>query len=150
MENGRCREIIAAANAAESVLALTSDTNSTIENLEMEIISMKQDHKKEINLLKQVYSSQQMKIESVKSDNIKLKPKYDAIRTQTNSMETYSRRDNLLFHGIRQPTNESDFSCTKFVRKFLVNQLQMTEEEALSVQFVRCHRLNELRKKVGD
>ena len=88
--------------------------------------------------LKQEYSSLQMKIESAKSDNIELKSKCDAIRSQTNSMETYSRRDNLLFHGIRQPTNESDFSCAKSVRKFLVKQLQMTEEEASSVKFVRC------------
>ena len=147
LENGLRREITAAANAAESALALTRDNKSTIENLQMEIISMKQDHKKEINLLKQEYSSQQMKIESVKSDNLELKSKYDAIRTQTNSMETYSRRDNLLFHGIRQPTNESDFSCAKSIRKFLVNQLQMSEEEASSVQFVRCHRLNEHNKR---
>ena len=88
-----------------------------------------------------------MKIESVKSNNIELKSKCDAIRTQTNSMETYSRRDNLQFHGIRQPTNESNFSCAKSVREFLVNQLQMTEEEASSVQFVRCHRLNEHNKR---
>ena len=36
----------AAASAAESALALTRDNKSTIENLQMEIISMKQDHKK--------------------------------------------------------------------------------------------------------
>ena len=58
LENGLRREITAAANAAESALALTRDNKSTIENLQMEIISMKQDHKKEINLLKQEYSSQ--------------------------------------------------------------------------------------------
>ena len=77
---------------------------------------------------------------------MELKSKCDAIKCQTNSMETYSRRDNLLFHGIRQPINESNFSCAKSVRKFLVNQLQMTEEEASSVQFVRCHKLNEHNK----
>ena len=145
LENGLRREITAAANAAESALALTRDNKSTIENLQMEIISMKQDQKQEINLLKQEYSSQQMKIESVKTDNIELK--CDAIRFQTNSIETYSRRDNLLFYGIRQPINESNFSCTKSAREFLVNQLQMTEEEAFSVQFVRCHRLNEHNKR---
>ena len=88
-----------------------------------------------------------MKIESVKTDNIELKSKCDAIRFQTNSMETYSRRDNLLFYGIRQPINKSNFSCAKSVRKFLVDQLQMTEEEASSVQFVRCDRLNEHNKR---
>ena len=108
---------------------------------------MKQDHKQDINLLKQEYSSQQMKIASVKTDNIELKSKCDGIRSQTNSMETYSRRDTLLSHGILQPINVSNFSCAKSVREFLVNQLQMTEEVASSVQFVRCHRLNEHNKR---
>ena len=48
LENGLRREITAAANAAESALALTRNNKSTIENLQMEIISMKQDHKKKI------------------------------------------------------------------------------------------------------
>ena len=43
---------------------------------------MKPDQKQEINLLKQEYSSQQMKIEYVKSDNKRLKSKSNAIRTQ--------------------------------------------------------------------
>ena len=65
------------------------------------------------------------------------------IKTQTNNMETYSRRDNLLFHGIDQPANESNFSCAKAVRKFMVEQLQFNDGDASAVQFVRCHRLPE-------
>ena len=61
-------------------------------------------------------------------------------------METYSRRDNLVFHGISQPVYESSISCAKAVRKFMVDQLQFNEEDASAVQFVRCHRLNDNRK----
>ena len=66
-----------------------------------------------------------------------------AIKTQTNNMETYSRGDNLLFHGIDQPANESNFSCAKAVRKLMVEQLQFNDGDASAVQFVRCHRLPE-------
>ena len=61
-------------------------------------------------------------------------------------METYSGRDNLVFHGISQPVYESSMSCAKAVRKFMVDQLKFNEEDASAVQFVRCHRLNDNRK----
>ena len=61
-------------------------------------------------------------------------------------METYSRRDNLVLHGISLPVNESSISCAKAVRKFMVDQLQFNEVDASAVQFVRCHRLNDNRK----
>ena len=71
---------------------------------------------------------------------------YTTIKTQTNNMETYSRRDNLIFHGIVEPTNESSVSCTKSVRKLMVDKLQLSENAAAGVQFVRCHRINESKR----
>ena len=79
----------------------------------------------------------------LKNDSKQIKSECVAIKTQTNDMETYSRRDNLLFHGIDQPANKSNFSCAKAVRKFMVEQLQFNDGDASAVQFVRCHRLPE-------
>ena len=45
-------------------------------------------------------------------------------------METYSGRDNLVFHGIDQPADESQFSCAKAVRTFMVEQLQFNDGDA--------------------
>ena len=50
---------------------------------------------------------------------------------------------NLIFHGITEPTNESGISCAKSVRKFMVDNLQISENAAAAVQFVRCHRIND-------
>ena len=61
-------------------------------------------------------------------------------------METYRRRDNLIFHGRVEPTNESSVSCTKSVRKFMVDKLQLSENAAAGNQFVRCHRINESKR----
>ena len=139
-------EIKAASNNAESVIALANENKNAITELNMEMDSLKQEHKLEIHLLKQEQINQHLETESIKSDNKNIKSECVAIKHQTNNMETYSRRDNLVFHGISQPVNESSISCAKAVRKFMVDQLQFNEEDASAVQFVRCHRLNDNRK----
>ena len=136
-------EVTAAASAAESASALANENKTAIEQLKQEIVSMNHDHKQEMLALKQEQVKQRQEMELLKNDSKQIKSECVAIKTQTNNMETYSRRDNLLFHGIDQPANESNFSCAKAVRKFMVEQLQFNDGDASAVQFVRCHRLPE-------
>ena len=124
----------------------TKSKTTLIKELKVEMDSLKQEHKHEIHLLKQEQNNQHLETESIKSDNKEIKSECVAIKHQTNNMETYSRRDNLVFHGISQPVNQSSISCAKAVRKFMVDQLQFNKENASTVQFVRCHRLNDNRK----
>ena len=60
-------------------------------------------------------------------------------------METYSRRDNIIIYGIKEPENESSILCEKSVRQLFVNQLGLTNDDAAAIRFVRCHRLYERR-----
>ena len=54
------------------------------------------------------------------TDNKEFKSECVAIKTQTNNMETYSPRDNLLLHGINQPGNESGLLCANAVRSVMM------------------------------
>ena len=127
MEISFRREIATAADAAESDVALTRENKSDIDELKQEIVSLKYEHKQEIHALQQELFKQQLDIESLKTDNKVLKSEGVAIKTQTKNMETHSRRDNLLFHGIKNPENERDLSCAKAVRKFRIDQLQFMQ-----------------------
>ena len=71
----------------------------------------------------------------------KLQGKSVSVQSQANIMETYSRRDNLIIYGIKEPANESAFLCQKAVRQLFVDQLKFSDAEAAAVPFVRCHRL---------
>ena len=62
-------------------------------------------------------------------------------------METYSRRDNIIIYGVKEPTNESSVLCEKAVKQLFVDQLNFTREEAAAVSFVRSHRLYDRRSK---
>ena len=75
----------------------------------------------------------------------KLQGESVSVQSQANSMETYSRRDNLIIYGIKEPANESAFLCQKAVRQMFVDQLKFSDAEAAAVPFVRCHRLYDRR-----
>ena len=75
----------------------------------------------------------------LKNENVTLK-------SQTNNIETYSRRDNLVFYGIKEPSNETNESCEQSVRRFLQETLLITDEKSAHMPFVRCHRMQELNK----
>ena len=91
------------------------------------------DLRTEVNTLKSICSN-------LKKDNVSLKQ-------QNSNFETYSRKDNLIIYGISEPNNENNTSCAQAVRLFLKNNLNISEEQVNSIEFVRCHRLRE--KKFG-
>ena len=137
---------MAETKTADSAMAQSNDNKSAIEQLQQEFADLKRDHQMEIDTLKQSHMKQQLETETLKIDYRDVKSEYTTIKTQTNNMETYSRRDNLIFHGIVEPTNESKVSCAKSVRKFMVDKLQLSENAAAGVEFVRCHRINESKR----
>ena len=69
------------------------------------------------------------KCQKLRAENIELK-------SQTNNLETYSRRDNLKIYGIPEHNGE-----TASVRDLFVKKLQLTVHEVNDIAFVRCHRL---------
>ena len=101
-------------------MELAKENKSEVDQLKLEMETLKQWCKQEVAGVKQEQC---------------------AIKTQTNSLESYSRRDNLILYGIDEPTNESSVTCEKLVRQFFVNQLQFSDASAAAVPFVRCHRL---------
>ena len=68
------------------------------------------------------------------------------MKSQANSLQTYSRRDNLIIHGIPEPDKESATQCEKSVKQFFVNHLNLTDQESTDIKFIRCHRLHTTRK----
>ena len=72
------------------------------------------------------------------------------VKSQTNNIEMYSRHDNIIIYGIPEPQNGSSVLCERAVRSFFVNQLQFSENDALNIGFVRCHRLHDQRHKSNN
>ena len=95
-----------------------------------------------------------VELEKLRAENAELKlwckrmeTEAAVVKSQTNNIEMYSRRDNIIFYGIPEPQNESSVLCERAVRSFCVNQLKLSENDASRMIFVRCHRLHDQRHK---
>lgn len=76
-----------------------------------------------------------------------LKLENERLREQTNKLETYSRKDNIIFYGIYRPQSESISNCAVAVRTFMKEKLNISPNVADNFDFVRCHRLQQYNKK---
>ena len=56
-------------------------------------------------------------------------------------METYSRKNNIIFNGIPEVSGKTNELCESAVRTFLRNTLKMYGAVVDGIQFTRCHRL---------
>ena len=120
METGMTREISAAAKKAEAALELASQSRAELEEMRIEMAELKKWCKK-------------------------LQSESTSVQSQANNMETYSRRDNIIIHGIKEPAGETSVLCEKAVRQFFVDQLKFSATDAAAIRFVRCHRLHDRR-----
>ena len=118
-------EITAVAQKAETALDIANQNRAELEQLRMENVELKQWCKR-------------------------IQSEAAAVKFQTNSIETYSRRDNVIFYGIKEPQNETPVLCEKAVKKFFVEHLGFSDSEAGNVAFVRCHRMHDFRHKSNN
>jgi uncharacterized protein YoxC len=132
---------------------------NSLEQVQEDIKTLRTD----FNVVKESMSNVNATNESIQKDTKKIYDKLNAIdqslydkdkkynellRTvnslneRLNKLESYSRRDNLLFNGIQEApsgTKESVDDCAWKVREVLENHLGI--ENAKQMRFVRCHRV---------
>ena len=93
-----------------------------------------------------IESHKPLHLHVLKTEYRKLRDENVILKNQTNNIESYSRRDNLIIYGVTEPKNESPSQCEKLVKQSFVTHLNLTDQEAGNIEFVRCHRLYSNRK----
>lgn len=79
----------------------------------------------------------QRSVEDVTRENLKLKEKML-------EMTAHSMRDNLIFSGIPEKTNEN---VEDVLKTFFINELGINREIVQKISFLRVHRLGPARLK---
>lgn len=113
-------DITAIKTTADSALRLAQQNETNLANLRLEVMS-------EINYLKYT-------CDKLTSENIKLKD-------NTDKLENYGRRDNIVFMGIPEGNNETKTEVERKTRYFLQNHLKLEQNVVDNIRFVRVHRL---------
>ena len=123
------------------------DFNKSIEHLQSQLSTMagktdtqSRSHNVEISKLNESLKTKQYQVDKQATVISDLKNTID-------KNESYSRRDNLIFGGITLDNNEQR-SCADIVgQEIFIKALSMSNDDAQSIKFVRCHRLT---KRPGD
>ena len=79
----------------------------------------------------------------LKQKNVKLERECDALKHQVNSVETYSRKNNIVFYGITEDQHETNDQCLAAVRNFMIKNLSIPLDKANTIVVMRCHCLKQ-------
>ena len=107
---------------------------SEISEFAKEAVKSAKENSVAIRELRTEMSQMKHKFRAIENEN-------EALKNQCNQNELYSRRDNLIFHGIKEENDESNLQCDLAMRKFLCEKLELSGNEVNAMKFVRCHRL---------
>ena len=143
-----------------SINFMNNNFSKRFDDLEASSVHMRDDIVKAAKVAQSaldIANQNRIELEKLQVENAKLKlwctrmeTEAAVVKSQTNNIEMYSRRDNIIFYGIPEPQNESSVLCERAVRSFFVNQLKLSENDVSRMRFVRCHRLNDQRHKSNN
>jgi ribA/ribD-fused uncharacterized protein len=85
-------------------------------------------------------STIELNLDNCRCENLKLRKELIETNEKLIRQECYQRRDNLIFDGIAESKNETDFDCyTKIVHE--LRKIDAINSYADSMKISRCHRL---------
>ena len=120
----------------------TEQNTKVVNNLKSELDILRQDHHEKLDLLNSSVSLQNKElceikknIEGMKCDIANLKTEKSKLQLKQIDQEARSRRDNLIFYGIRE---EKDENVNEVICSFLREKLQISDGTTI---IDRAHRL---------
>ena len=127
-------DVTVALSKAEAAQVMATANSHEITAIRSEMVELRLECDRKCNDACGEVRELRAECQNLRAENIELK-------SQTNNLETYSRRDNLIIYGIPEQNGETASQCEASVRDLFVKKLQLTVQEANDIAFVRCHRL---------
>ncbi len=124
--------------------SLSSDVSVGFESIKKDISELKalketvENVASTANVAMETASTNAKAISSLQSEVAALQASISQLKLEHQSLDCYTRRDNLRFVNIPEQQGEV---CEKIIREFMVQKLQMSSEKVAAMKIVRCHRL---------
>ena len=145
--NGDVKQLAVTVNEAVEVATAaktTADANvEAINNLKSQMRLEIDDLKSDLLHIKNELNTVNTDNKELKQKNVKLESECDALKHQVNSVETYSRKNNIVFYGITEDQHETNDQCLAAVRNFMIKNLSIPLDKANNIAVIRCHRLKQ-------
>ena len=104
------KDVNTALDKAENVRAMATANTKEITMIHSEMVELKLECDRKCRETCSEVRDLRAECQSLRAENIELK-------SQTNNLETYSRRNNLIFYGIPEKNGETEANCETFVCK---------------------------------
>ena len=120
----------------------TADANvRALDDLKSEMTTEIKNLKSDLLQIRNEWNTVNADNKEIKLKNVLLETECEELKRQVNSVEMYSRRDNIVFYGITETQNETNDQCLVAARNFMINKLCVPENKANNFAIIRCHRL---------
>ena len=123
----------------EKLASMDSKFESKLDALREEMTTAYNKVGAEVQGLREEVEELRSENTSLRAENHDLRQRMDNVDAKLDDLECRSRRNNLLFHGLPRPPNESPEECEQTVREFLTDSLEMAGD----MQFDRVHRTSD-------
>jgi len=139
---GEVNQLIISVNELKRDIA---DIKSAVASLTKTVDNMYSSNEKvelEICKINQRLSHFDKTVVNCDSKYDELREKFEVLNERVIAMESYSRRDNLLFEGIKEAppgVQESSRDCVKKIQDVLKNNMKI--DDVQNIRISRCHRL---------
>ena len=128
---------------------LTLSFRSDFDRLEKNLMSEVNEAKENADRATQKATENSLAIQKLqqdfgelKTECANLKRENVVLKEQSNNLELYSRKNNIIIRGIKDSNQETEQQCETAVRQFFKIKLNIPEAMVEAMPFVRCHRLN--------
>ena len=116
-------------------IATIRDLHASLQYTQAELADVKDS----VAILKTAVDSQNDEVASIKSQYDKISQANDILNEKILKVDTYNRRESLIFSGLLEDDGETYRDTNHKIRKFLSDQLHISNAE--DMHFQRCHRL---------
>ena len=120
---------------SKQISDMRSEISCMSSKLDQVVADSKQNEAKTDAVVKDV-SSMREDVSSLQQENAQLKSDNKRLKDRLDKLESYSRRDNLIFHGVQQKPDED---CHRVAQLIMQNNLNIPH--ASEMKFDRCHRI---------
>ena len=94
--------------------------------------------KNEMHELSETITDLKEENKALKEENIVMRTRLENVEKQTDDLESRSKRNNIIIHGIQRKEDETRQECEELVCEMITDKLELAE----AIQFKRVHRLN--------
>ena len=123
-------------NRFQSIENDIKQTNANVKTVSNDV----EKNAKQTKLLGEQIENTATEVEAYKLKCQALDTEYKNLLEKHLALDSYNRKENLIFHGIKSVRNEQ---CSDLIRNFMKVDLKIPDGDVDAMQFQRCHRLSE-------